>query len=93
MPLNLLFAGTAFDDAKIRRIIDAFDGAVNHLGTITGPLSDPVQAPLARMTLGKRIFDMAKGDMSMARLRDDALAHLKNSSTAANPAPAKLGAS
>ena len=78
MPLNLLFAGTTFDDAKIRRIIGAFDAAVDHLGTITGPLSDPIQAPLARMMLAKRIFAMAKGDMSVARLRDDALAHLKN---------------
>jgi hypothetical protein len=77
MPLNLLFAGKTFDEAKTRRIIDAFDAAVANLGTQSGPLSDPVQAPIARMTLAKRIFAMADGDMSVARLRDDALAHLK----------------
>ena len=80
MPLNVLLAGTAFDDAKIRRIIDAFDAAVAHLKAASALSSDPA-AP-ARMTLAKRIIAMAESNMTVARLRDDALAHLKNPSPA-----------
>ena len=80
MPLNVLLAGTAFDDAKIRRIIDAFDAAVAHLKAASAISFDP--AASARMTLAKRIIEMAEGSMTVARLRDDALAHLKNPSPA-----------
>jgi hypothetical protein len=57
MPLNSLFAGTTFDDAKIRLIIDAFDDAVAHLKAAGGLLSDPTA--IARMTLAKRIIAMS----------------------------------
>jgi hypothetical protein len=67
------------DVTKTEMICKAFDDAWAHLQGVDDTLADPSKASIIRTTLAKRIVETAYGDgMTSQKLRDDAIAHVKN---------------
>ena len=79
MPIKSLLAEMRVDVTKTEMICKAFDDAWAHLQGADDTLADPSKASIIRTTLAKRIIEMAYGEgMNSQKLRDDAIAHVKN---------------
>ena len=79
MPIKSLLAEMRVDVTKTEMICKAFDDAWAHLQGADDTLADPSKASIIRTTLAKRIVETAYGDgMTSQKLRDDAIAHVKN---------------
>jgi hypothetical protein len=66
-------------------IAKAFDDAWDQL---RGEQTDPTMSALVRTALAKRILETAqRADIDARRLRDDAIAHIRNSPLWPNPQP------
>jgi hypothetical protein len=76
MPIKSLLKETSFNPNQTEMITKAFDDAWVQL---QGPGADPALASLVRTALAKRIIEMSQDpNMNAQKLRDDALAYVKN---------------
>jgi hypothetical protein len=79
MPIKSLLSEMSVDVTKTEMICKAFDDAWAHLKNADDTLTDPSKASVIRTALARRIIEMAVGDgMNSGKLRDDAIAHVKN---------------
>ena len=85
MPIRSLLSETSFKPDQTEAIAKAFDDAWDQL---QGEQTDPVMSPLVRTALAKRILETAqRADIDARKLRDDAIAHIRNSPLWPNPHP------
>jgi hypothetical protein len=76
MPIRSLLSETNFNSERTEIIAKAFDDA---WAQVQGDEADPAMASLVRTALAKRIIEAAKHpDMDARKLRDDAVAYVKN---------------
>jgi hypothetical protein len=76
MPIRSLLSETSFNSDQTEMIAKAFDDAWAEL---QGGQAEPAMSSLVRTALAKRIIEMAQRDgMTAKKLRDDAIAHIKN---------------
>ena len=76
MPIRSLLAETSFDPEQTEMIAKAFDDAWTQLQSDE---DEPAMASLVRTALAKRIIEMAhRPDVDVQKLRDDAIAYVKN---------------
>jgi hypothetical protein len=86
MPIRSLLSETSFKPDHTEVIVKAFDDAWDQL---RGERTDPVMEPLLRTALAKRILETAQqADIDARKLRDDAIAHIRNSHLWPDPRPA-----
>ena len=80
MPIRSLAESAGFFSPKqTRAICDAFDGAWAVIQSSGSKFTTPALAPTSREILAKRIIGRAlEGVLSVAELRDDAIAYLKS---------------
>jgi hypothetical protein len=79
MPIKSLLKEMRVDVTKTEMICKAFDDAWAHLQGADDTLADPSKASIMRTALAKRIVETAYGEgMTSQKLRDDAIAHIKN---------------
>jgi hypothetical protein len=79
MPIKSLLSEMSVDVTKTEMICKAFDDAWAHLKNADDTLADPSKASVIRTVPARRIIEMAVGDgMNSGKLRDDAIAHVKN---------------
>ena len=77
MPIKSLLKETSFNPNQTEMITKAFDDAWVQLQGRPG--ADPALASLVRTALAKRIIEMSKDpNMNAQKLRDDAIAYVKN---------------
>ena len=77
MPIKSLLKETSFNPHQTEMIIKAFDDAWVQLQGRPG--ADPALASLVRTALAKRIIEMSQDpNMNAQKLRDDAIAYVKN---------------
>ena len=77
MPIRSLLAEASFNSDETEMIAKAFDDAWRQLQT---EQRDPAMSSLVRTAIAKRIIEMARRDgMNAHKLRDDAVAHVRNS--------------
>jgi hypothetical protein len=77
--LSLVESAGFFSPERTRAICDAFDGAWAVLQHSGSKFIAPALAPTSREILAKRIIGRAlEGVLSVAELRDDAIAYLKS---------------
>jgi hypothetical protein len=78
MPIRSLLSESSFNSGQTDMIAKAFDDAWAQLQS---EQTDPAMASLVRTGLAKRIIEMAqRPDMDARKLRDDAVAHIRNNS-------------
>ena len=76
MPIKSLLKETNFNPDQTEMITKAFDDAWAQL---QGPGADPALASLVRTALAKRIIERSQDpNMNAQKLRDDAIAYVKN---------------
>jgi hypothetical protein len=76
MPIRSLLAETSFDPEQTEMIAKAFDDAWTELQIAK---DEPAMASLVRTALAKRIIEMAhRPGVEVQKLRDDAIAYVKN---------------
>src|SRR3954451_6179199 len=76
MPIRSLLAETNFNAEQTEMIAKAFDDAWARL---QGDEADPAMASLVRTALAKRIIETARRPgIDLQKLRDDAIAYVKN---------------
>jgi hypothetical protein len=79
VPIKSLLSETHFDVTRAEMICQAFDDAWALLRGDGAADADPAKSSIIRTTLAKRIIEMAHREgMSAHKLRDDAVAHVKN---------------
>ena len=75
MPIRSLLSETSFNSDQTEMIAKAFDDAWAELRG----QAEPAMSSLVRTALAKRIIETAQRDgMTAKKLRDDAIAHIKN---------------
>ena len=75
MPIRSLLSETSFNSDQTEMIAKAFDDAWAELRR----QAEPAMSSLVRTALAKRIIETAQRDgMTAKKLRDDAIAHIKN---------------
>ena len=75
MPIRSLLSQTSFNPDQTEMIAKAFDDAWAQLGDE----ADPAMASLVRTALAKRILETAqRPGIDVQKLRDDAVAYVKN---------------
>jgi hypothetical protein len=85
MPIRSFLSQTSFNSDQTEMIVRAFDDA---WALVQGEQADPAMASLVRTALAKRIIAAAqRPDMDARKLRDDAVAHIRNSPLWPNPQP------
>jgi hypothetical protein len=86
LPIRSLLSEASFNSDQTEIIAKAFDDAWAQL---QGEQADPAMASLVRTALAKRIIETAqRPDMDVRKLRDDAVAYIRNNSLWPNPQPA-----
>ena len=76
MPIRSLLSETSFNSDQTEKIAKAFDDA---WAQIQGEQAEPAMSSLVRTALAKRIKETAqRSDLDARKLRDDAIAHIKN---------------
>jgi hypothetical protein len=81
MPIRSFLSQTSFNSDQTEMIVRA-------LALVQGEQADPAMASLVRTALAKRIIAAAqRPDMDARKLRDDAVAHIRNSPLWPNPQP------
>ena len=80
MPIRSLLSETSFNTDQTEMIAKAFDDAWAQLqGQLQGDEADPAMASLVRTALAKRIIETAqRPGIDVQKLRDDAIAYVKN---------------
>jgi hypothetical protein len=77
MPIRSLLSETTFNSDQTEMIAKAFDDAWAQVQS--DDESDPAMASLIRTALAKRIIEAAqRPDMDAQKLRDDAVAYVRN---------------
>jgi hypothetical protein len=76
MPIRSLLSETSFNSDQTEKIAKAFNDA---WAQIQGEQAEPAMSSLVRTALAKRIMETAqRPDIDARKLRDDAIAHIKN---------------